>query len=261
VEQSTTNVAPVDAIATVLDEGKPRYMRIFATLRERIEQGVYPIGSSVPTEADLCDEFEVSRYTVREALRRLVAAGMVDRRKGSGTQVIAKTSRASYVQSMGSLSDLFQYALDTHFEIETLHSEQLSPADAATIGTHPGEVWTRIEGIRLSRVGGTPICATTVFVAPRFRTFLHDVVGARVPIYSIVETRSGEPIVEAIQEISACKLERRQVKALGVPQGAWALRLLRRYVGADGRPMVCSINWHPADSYSYTMRIERGLMG
>ncbi len=243
-------------------DSPPRYIQIFVTLRDRIETGVYPVGDRVPTEAELSEEFSASRYTVREALRRLVASGMVDRRKGSGTQVIAREPRANYVQSMGSLSDLFQYALDTHFEISTVATEALDGADAEDVGVEPGSPWVRIEGVRLSSRGGTPICATTVFVAARFRPLLFDVVGARVPIYSIVESRSGEPIVEAVQEVTARRLPRRMTRQLDVSAGSIALRLLRRYVGADGLPMVVSINWHPADSYTYTMRIERGgLMG
>jgi GntR family transcriptional regulator len=242
------------------EDDRPRYLQIFQILRDRIEQGVYRINDSIPTEADLCTEFGVSRYTVREALRRLVAAGMVDRRKGSGTQVIARQSRANYIQSMGSLSDLFQYALDTHFRVDNMVVEPLSEGDASAIGGQAGEAWTHIEGVRLSGVGGTPISFTTVFVAPRFGGLLHDVVGARVPIYSIVESRSGEPIVEAIQEICARKLDRRMANALGLTYGAWALRMLRRYIGANGKTMVCSINWHPSDAYTYTMRIERGGM-
>ena len=41
--------------------------------------------ASLPTESELCEEFGASRYTVREALRRLVDQGMVHRRQGAGS--------------------------------------------------------------------------------------------------------------------------------------------------------------------------------
>ena len=48
-----------------------RYLQVARTLRKEIVDGVYPVGSQLPTEQQLCERFEVSRYTVREALRRL----------------------------------------------------------------------------------------------------------------------------------------------------------------------------------------------
>ena len=48
-----------------------RYLQVARALRKEIVDGVYPVGSQLPTEHQLCERFSVSRYTVREALRRL----------------------------------------------------------------------------------------------------------------------------------------------------------------------------------------------
>ena len=90
----------------------PRYMQILAVLRARVEAGVYPLETGLPTESELCDEFDASRYTVREALRRLVDQGMVHRRQGSGSVVVAREPQARYVHSLSSLDGLFQLALE-----------------------------------------------------------------------------------------------------------------------------------------------------
>ena len=62
-----------------------RYRVIAGALQERIATGEFDVGHLLPTEAELCDEFRASRFTVREALRRLEDAGLVARRQGSGT--------------------------------------------------------------------------------------------------------------------------------------------------------------------------------
>ena len=49
----------------------PRYAQIFNTLSKRMQVGRYPVDMRLPTESELCDEFNASRFTVREALRRL----------------------------------------------------------------------------------------------------------------------------------------------------------------------------------------------
>jgi len=65
----------------------PLYRQVAAVLRERIENGVFRPGGRIPTEYELCDEFGVSRISIRQALGELVHDGLLSRRQGSGTYV------------------------------------------------------------------------------------------------------------------------------------------------------------------------------
>ena len=61
--------------------------RILGILGRRILSSHYPPGSMLPTEAQLCDEFGVSRTAVREAVKMLAAKGLVVSRQRTGTRV------------------------------------------------------------------------------------------------------------------------------------------------------------------------------
>lgn len=63
--------------------------QVVATLAEEIRSGRWPVGSRIPTEPELCTLAGVGRNTVREAVQSLVHAGLLRRRQGSGTYVIA----------------------------------------------------------------------------------------------------------------------------------------------------------------------------
>lgn len=63
--------------------------QVTAQLREQIVTKRWPVGSRIPTEAELCEITKTGRNTVREAVQALVHAGMVERRQGSGTFVMA----------------------------------------------------------------------------------------------------------------------------------------------------------------------------
>lgn len=67
----------------------PLYLRIAEGLARKIAFGVYPVGSQLPTEAELCATHEVSRSTAREAMRCLVDRGMISRRVRHGSRVIS----------------------------------------------------------------------------------------------------------------------------------------------------------------------------
>ena len=66
----------------------PRYVQILDVLSRRLANGEYPVEMRMPTERELCDEFGASRFTVREALRRLVEQGMLTRRQGAGIEAV-----------------------------------------------------------------------------------------------------------------------------------------------------------------------------
>jgi DNA-binding FadR family transcriptional regulator len=60
-------------------------------LRGSIVSGEWPVGSRIPTEADLAQLLGVGRNTVREAVQSLVHSGLLARRQGSGTYVLSSS--------------------------------------------------------------------------------------------------------------------------------------------------------------------------
>ena len=62
-------------------------LEITEKLARRITSAKYPVGSKLPTERALAEEFGVARHVVREALKRIEALGLVRIRQGSGIYV------------------------------------------------------------------------------------------------------------------------------------------------------------------------------
>lgn len=57
-----------------------------------IVKGEYPIGSGLPSEADLCLKYEVSRSATREAVKMLSAKGLISSRPKQGIQVLPESN-------------------------------------------------------------------------------------------------------------------------------------------------------------------------
>ncbi len=72
---------------TTIQAPKSVYEQIADLLRERIEDGTYPAGSTLPSEPELSAQLNVSRVTINRAVAQLRAEGMVKVRRGAGTQV------------------------------------------------------------------------------------------------------------------------------------------------------------------------------
>jgi DNA-binding FadR family transcriptional regulator len=70
---------------------------VIEQLREQITSGQWAVGARIPTESELATLTATSRNTVREAVQSLVHAGLLERRQGSGTYVLASSELAGAV--------------------------------------------------------------------------------------------------------------------------------------------------------------------
>ena len=75
-------------------------------LEDMIECGDYKIGERIPTEQELMNMFEVSRNTVREAVRSLTWAGVLEVKQGDGTYVRSKSRFTANMQQKYSETSL-----------------------------------------------------------------------------------------------------------------------------------------------------------
>jgi len=97
-------------------------------LQQAIARGQFKIGNSLPSERELMIQFQVSRTTVREALRMLSAKGMIEVKRGrKGGSFITKPSHGSVVQSL----DLFIRGQNIRYIDLLFVREAIEPAAAA----------------------------------------------------------------------------------------------------------------------------------
>ena len=65
----------------------PYYIQIVGSLRYDIDSGKLQVGDKLPSEAELCAQYNVSRVTVRRALDELKSGGYLETKQGKGTYV------------------------------------------------------------------------------------------------------------------------------------------------------------------------------
>lgn len=236
----------------------PLNERIADALRKAIEGGEPPVGALLPSESLLCASFAASRFTVREALRKLADLGLIETRRGAGSRVVSRSARAGYSHFFADLSEVLQYAKDTRLEVFDVVPVQISDEEAGYVEAPAQSIWLKIVGVRREPRNDELISYVNVFVHSRFAPLLTDVRTATGAIYAMIEARSGEAIAEAVQQISAVAMPSAAAKALGRPVGGTALKFVRRYCDAGAGTMLTSVNWHPGERFSYTMRIQRG---
>lgn len=235
----------------------PRYLQVARTLRQEIVDGVYPVGSQMPTEHELCERFSVSRYTVREALRRLREDNLILSRPRAGTVVVPRTTTSTYAQDVMSIDDLMAFATGAQFAIEANKMLTVDGPLAQRTGLPLGEQWLGVGGYR--QVEGAPnaVCFTEYYINRSYAAVGRILQRHNGPIFPLIEDMFGISVVEVHQEISAVLMREDLGARLHVEPGTATLEVRRTYRTSDGDIAQVTINTHPANRYTHTMTMRR----
>lgn len=235
------------------------YRNLADTLRAAIAAGEYRQGDFLPTELALCMAHNVSRHTVRDALRLLTQEGLVTRTRGIGTIVTGTSPMGRFSQDWGEIGDILQYARDTRLVITYYGPAQSHHLDVARLlGPEVSTPeWKVVEGVRQRLAGGPILALTTICVRADLmpaREILEDWPHA---IGEYIATNNQLRATRIEQEISAILLSAPAAKTLSAQKGDPALATLRRYFDAGDQVFLASFSIHPADRFNYKMKAER----
>jgi DNA-binding GntR family transcriptional regulator len=239
---------------------QPRYLQLAQTLIAEIEAGRFPVGGLIPTEFELCAQFGASRFTVREAIKRLVQLGMVSRQAGVGTRVIGPRQHGGYVQVIEGLSDLHRFTSETRLELYGREVEKVSGDLVEALQARPGEAWLVVDATRRTEAG-VAIALSRIYIHPAFRGVTLSDGSDHTPIYARIEQQFGEQIIEVRQNIEGIAVDAGSARRLAVKRGAPALRVTRTYYNRRGEVVEMAVSTHPADRYSYSQTFRRDERG
>jgi len=238
--------------------GTKRYQQVAETLLADIRGGRLAIGDTLPGELDLVEAFRVSRHTVREALRRLEELGLIGRRQGVGTVVLARESTQSYVQAVRNPAALLQYPQGSRLVPRSSEELRAGRALARLLGCKTGAIWQQVSCLREFGDGRPPICWTDLYLLPEYAGIASSIGRRSGFVYELVEEKLGEKVTRIDIDITARAVPERISRALGVEPGTPSLTVVRRYVGRNRRPFMVSVSEHPGDRFTYSLGLERG---
>jgi GntR family transcriptional regulator, transcriptional repressor for pyruvate dehydrogenase complex len=113
--------------------------RVVAGLKDKILAGDLPPGHKLPSEAELIDEYGVSRTVVREAVTRLRAEGLVETFQGRGSFVLAMPEPTSFtvesaaIRTHHDVLDMLDFRLGIESEAAALAAARVNKVGAEAI--------------------------------------------------------------------------------------------------------------------------------
>jgi DNA-binding GntR family transcriptional regulator len=228
--------------------------RARATLPDRVRDAllrdlfsdVYIVGDQLPNEDELAARFEVSRATIREAVRGLVEAGYLVRRHGTGTFVTA-TSRHRHTlnANMSYTAMIRQAGLKPGKRLVGKLTRPATAEEAATFAIAVGEPIVVIERIRTGDDKPVVYSADRIPLAVLGKEV--DVVGD-TSLYELLEDL-GVPVRSAFATLRPVVAGARLARLLEVRVGSPLQHIEQVDFDELSRPVVSSSEWHVADVF------------
>lgn len=153
-------------------------------LREQIAGGAWPVGTKLPGETTLAKELGVGRSTVREALRALAGAGLVQSRQGAGVFVIAAEPDEDWPARLrrASVADVYEIRMMLEVRAAELAAERRTDADLAALDRALAARDDAFAGPAIEAFIDADIALHTAVVAAAHNPVLADLFAEFVPV-------------------------------------------------------------------------------
>ena len=237
------------------NDKRPIYDQLVEILRQKIENEMTP-NEKMLSERGICDQYGVSRTTVRLAMAELEHMGYIYKRHGKGTFVAAINKNSQNLMDSYSFTDHMKQ-LNKAPSTKVLSFEVVESTNyfAENLGITPGEKMIKIRRLRLA--DGLPMMLERTYLPMREFTGLTEEEVAQNPLYEIFRDKYGEVIKVADEEFSASILSEEEANLLEVPLDSACLKLLRTTYNNDNRVIEFTLSVARSDKFVYKIRHVR----
>lgn len=234
----------------------PLYRQLADRLREPIENGVLPVGSPLPREADLATRFGVSLITVRQALRDLEAEGRIQKRTAKPAIVTAPQNRSKPLEFQ-SFAAIAASSVDRRLVIRSYRKEQSALACEA-FGLPPGTACFCLRAVLLK--SDQAITQTVFYFPPAIGSRLKRADFDDVVVFRAVQRHLGIKLSRAQIRVRAEVADEALAKALNYAPGGAILAAEMLYFSTTGEPVELTVSRNRGDLFSISYDAPNDLL-
>jgi GntR family transcriptional regulator len=240
----------------ILDAGPtPLYFQLKNILKSQITTQELKGQQRLPSEAELCIKYGISRATVRQALLELEKEGFIYRERGKGT-FVTDQSGLKQLSLKGTIENLIAAGRGTR--IKVLEYREVSPpfrvAEILQLKDNQGVF--QLEIIRLTPKG--PFGYSYIYLPPDLgKTISRDEFSEATEFITVVEGKLSRRVHRASQTIDVALATEEVARNLSIKTESPVLVIERQYYARDGGPLFMSLTRFRPDLYKYRIELTR----
>lgn len=230
----------------------PLYCQLAESIEQQINNGIWKKGQPIPSERELCKQYNVSRITVRSAIDELVRQGKLEKIQGKGTFILGK----SIVQNLGNVYS-FSKEMEKQGKISSTQIVKLEvmhvPSNIAFhLGLNDDEKVIYMERLRCAE--NVPIMVEKSYFPYKGFEFLMSINFTKKGLYKTLEQDYGIMINKAIETFKACELNSSECTLLQCPKKQYGL-LVKRTSYSNERVICYSTIVSKGDTFEFTVKL------
>lgn len=222
-----------------------RYEMIAEYLRGLVAAG--EPGDRLPSEAELCEQFDVSRMTARQAVQLLASDGWVERRRGAGTFVRAHPVPRDLGSPLSFSGSMRARGMTVSSMTLEWGDTEPDPDQRTALGLDREEGAYVLERLRLA--DDTPMAIERVVMPRPLALSLGD--GFQTGSLHDAFRAVGRLPTEAHAEVSARRGTKRERQLLGLPPSGIIISEMRTIYDQDGNPLERTETRYAASRYTF----------
>jgi len=240
----------------ILDQGPtPLYHQLKNILKSKILSHEFKGQEQLPSEAELCVEYNVSRATVRQALSELTKEGYVYRERGKGT-FVTNAAGLRNLSLEGTIENLIASGRGSKIKLLDYKEIVPPPPIAKTLQLEKNQNVFQIEVIRSIPKG--PFGYSLIYVPPRLgKTISRKELDESTEMITFIEQKSQTRAHRANQTIDVGLADQWVAKNLSIPPNSPVIIIERDYYEKGGAPMFVTITHFRPDLYKYRIELTR----
>ena len=212
--------------------GVPLHRQLYLVLHDEIGRGALAAGDVLPTEQSLCEQFGVSRITVRRALADLADTGLIERRHGVGSFVTEQSSPRAPVAGGSYMDEMRQVEFETDVDVIEIGERALPRLVADRLDGRDHGLY--VLRLRRERRTGEPLMITEAWLPVELAATITQQALASAPLYRLLSD-AGVNLERLEHELTAEIAGPHTAVLLDTAIGSPLIRM-NRVAFADGAP-------------------------
>ena len=227
----------------VIKRSIPVVDQVAIEIRQRIIKGIYPPGGRLPSESQLAQELKVSRTTIRTALAKFAAEGLIIRKQGDGTYINERIGDVA--AQYGGLRDFSSLIKASGFQsaIQTLSLEQRTATPEESQSLEIGLEEEVVSIVRLFSADNHPVIhATNIFPTMFLQCELNQLNG-NLPLNELLQSCYSEQVAYVISDIEAAITEEKVTNVFRWEENRPVLKLCEIFFNKEHQPLFSGCNY------------------
>jgi GntR family transcriptional regulator len=240
-------------------DGIPLYHQLKEIFYEKIDTGEWKAGETIPNELTLCEQFQVSRGPVRQALDQLVREGLLKRKQGKGTEVLPPKIESN-LRDFSSFTALIQKrGMRPGVRLLEFDKVLAHGSVARNLNLVQEEACFKIRRLRLA--DEEPLILETVFVPHSISIHLDESDITTRSLYEILIADYGVVPQRAKQFFEPAIADEYEGQELSIAKGAPVLLIENITLDVNDRPIVFSKAIMRGDRVRYYVELSTQIFG